>query len=490
MTDAEYLVWLKSPSAIRIVLIEAVASVAGVETTRYMATGGYVTAPTDTPANTVYQPIVSTGIQFTEQLSLTNDASLSAGDIEIGNVAGVRDSWLSDVWANRPVQAWIGDPRWPRADFRMIFNGIIGDVAPKGRDKIALKLRDKLQRLNTPVTETKLGGATPNKDALIPLLFGEAHNITPLLIDPATLGYQVHGGPVEGIFEVRDNGIPVTATVHNTTGKFELAASPAGAITVSAQGDKLAGTYSNTIAQLVQRLVTGYGKSSDRFTTADLDTANLAAFDSAHAQPVGIPLTDRTNVLTACQALASSVGAQIIMSRLGLLRLIQIALPAVGTPVEIRPQHMMELDLAPVERTSVVASVKIGFCKNWTVQPGLQTAIPAQHKDLYADEWLTTTQTDTAVQAAYRLDAEPVQQDTMLLCRTDADTEAARRLDLFKVPRTIYQVQCTAEMLTLELGQAVTVYNYRFGMSDGVLGMVVSLTPDWINGHVKVGFIV
>jgi len=88
------------------------------------------------------------------------------------------------------------------------------------------------------------------------------------------------------------------------------------------------------------------------------------------------------------------------------------------------------------------------------------------------------------------LNAEPVQIDTMLLTRADADAEAQRRLDLWKVPRTTYEFDGVPELLTLELGQAVTVYSPRFGMAAGVSGIIISLAPDWNTGRVKVGFLV
>lgn len=485
MTDAEYVVWLSNPSSIRLVLIEVVVNIAGVETTRYLSTGGYVTGAADTPANTAYLPVVSSGIQFTEQISLTSGASLSAGDIVISNPSGERDNWLLDVWVNRPIQAFIGDPRWARSDFRMIFNGIVADIDSKGRDVLNLMLRDKMQRLNTPLSDTKLGGTTPNKDVIIPLLFGECHNITPLLSNPVTLEYQIHGGPVESIFEVRDNGKPIAVTTHNDTGKFELLSSPAGIITVSAQGDKPV-TYYNTISKLVQRIVTGYGKASDRFVTDDLDIASLDAFDAAHPQPVGIYSDGRENVLNVCEQLAASVGAQLIMTRAGKLRILQINLPAVGTPVVITASQMMERSLRVSSRSSVASAVKLGFVKNWTVQPTLFTSLPALHKEMYATEWWTATITDTAVQDKYKLNVDPVQIDTMLLRRVDAEPEASRQLDMAKVPLTVYEFEATADLMTLELGQAVTLVNARFGMINGVMGMVISLSPDWMTGRVTV----
>jgi len=488
MTNQDFLTWLKKPSAQRVVLVECVANVGGVEIIRYLSTLNYNTGPNDSPANQHYQPIVSTGISFTEQLSLTAQVNLAAGDIEIQNYNGVRDSWLSDVWMNRSIKVYVGDMSWRRGDFQMIFNGTVADITPKSRDTLALKIRDKLQLLNMPLSELTVGGTVTNKDAYIPICFGEVHNITPILSNPATLEYQVHTSALEQIIEVRDNGLPIAFTPNAATGKFTLQSAPAGVITVSAQGDNGLG-YVNTAAQLIRRIVTSFGNGATRFTDADIDLVNFAAFDAAHPQPMGIYFSDRVNVLAACQQIAASIGAQMVMSRTGQLRLYQITLPAVPT-ADIYPRHMLERSLTPKSRTDVIAGVKLGFCKCWTVQNNLQTALPPEHKSLYATEWLTTSVSDTTVQASYKLDATVAQQNTMLLCKVDADVEVARQLVMWKVPRTVYEFEGVPEMLSLQLGQGVTVHSNRFGMQNGVPAVVISLQPNWLNGHVKVGFVV
>lgn len=758
ITDAEFQAWCEDSAALRTVLVEAVAEVDGVETTFYWATRGYTTEGVVSPV--AYLGIVSTGVRFTEQISLDNEASLSAGDLELHNLDGGLDEYLTYIWTNRRVQAWIGDLRWPREDFRLIFDGIAAGMDSRGPDRLNLKLRDKLQRLNTPVTEVKLGAAAPGEaeDALAPLVFGQVHNMTPALIDEPTLEYRVHQAAVANVIEVRDNGKPVLFTSNLTNGTFILEDAPEGAITCSVQGDAPAGEYTDRIAPLIKRLVTGFGKVEDRFddteqlapgyhpvqtlhafsrpspalywdqfgvlrtapadmvredhdltqplgdgtyaslgyllevaakneirnnvmqgavvgtpgtlptnwsiggnaisgltreivgtgvedgidyidirlygtvsvtsnpevyitfepgtatatatgdvwvssyyariaggtttgisggenfiiayraagslteanaagfqysTTAlrenrivhtrtlvhaesvtvqnridvnffsnnpvvdftlriglpqmeknvlstpirnsgtitwrnsdvatahkDIDLDSFAEFDAACPQPVGLPILDRMNVLEACRRLASSVGAQLLMSSLGKLRLFRIDLPPTGTTTHIYPEHMVGRKLRIAERTEVKAAVKLGFCQNHTVQKDLLTTIPAAHKELFAKEWLTETKEDATVKAKYRLHAEPPQQDTALLLRTDTSAEAQRRLNLWKVQRHVYEFEAYAALLPLQLGQAVTLHYPRFGLDAGVQGIVVMRAPDWDNARVKLGILI
>ncbi|MBB5610440.1 MULTISPECIES: hypothetical protein [unclassified Janthinobacterium] len=489
MNDAQFLQWLQDDSANRVVLIEAQVNAGGSEVTRFIASRLYVTGPQDSPANTEYLPLATGGLAFTEQVSLTAEAGLSGGDIELDNADGSLDSWLDDVWRNRSIKAWVGDSAWPRADFRLIFDGITADIGSSAPETLNLSLRDKMQRLDTPITEAKLGGATPNKDAVLPVPFGECHNVSPLLTDPVTLEYGFLGA-VESSFEVRTNGKPIAVALNDQAGRFNLTTPPySAAITVSVQGDKggAGGTYAPRIAPLVRRIATAYGKESDRFTDADLDLANLDTFDAAHPQLVGLYVADRTNQAQAIQQLAASVGAQALMSRTGQLRLVQVALPAPGVPVEIGPEHMKEHSLRQVQRLPVVAAVKIGFDKNWTVQASLTTSIPAEHADLYATEWLTETAVDDAVRARYRLTDDPAQIDTCLKTRADARVEAIRRLALGKAQRTVYEFDGEPEMMMLELGQPVQLRGERFRLQDGVPGVVVLLSHNWLAARVTVG---
>jgi hypothetical protein len=477
ITDVQFAAWQGDSGAQRVMLFEVGVKVGGVDTTRYLSTKAY-----NTVAATPYQAVVAGGLKITESFTMTDQASLSAGDIEIYNGDGARDAWLDDIWANQPVNAFVGDVRWDRADFRQVFSGTIIDIGCKSRDRLNLRLANKLERLNTPVTDAKIGGNATNPDALVPVLLGECHNIPPVQTNPNTLEYAFGDGACERLIEVRTDGKPrgaVTETL--ATGRLVFnEAVGTGQVTCSAQGVKSGGTYVNTIGKLVQYLVTQRGKASTRFTADDLDTVQLAAFEAAHLQPVGLWLTDRTNVLVACQQLSSSVGAQLVPSMTGKLRLIQFAIPTSAT-TEIRASQQIDRSITIANRTEVSAAVKVGYCRNWTEQDNLQTSLPDAHKNLYAEPWLSVTSVDAAVQAAYKLDAEPDMIETCLLRKTDAQAEADRRRDIVKVPRTTYRFDAPASALLVELGSAVKLFSNRFGLAAGKPGLVNSRTVDWGN---------
>lgn len=477
--------WLKDQRAIRCVLIEVGVQVGGVETTRYLSNKAYVTGATDSPANTVYKPVVAGGVEFTESLSLDGSTSLSYGDIELYNIGGDKDSWLNDIWRNRSIKVYMGDVSWARNQFQMIFNGVVFDVDTRTRDRINLKLSDKLQRLNNPVTEVKLGGTSQNKDRLIPLCFGECFNVEPLLVDAANHEYQVHNGAIERIIEVRDNGVPVSFTEYVATGKFRLNQSPVGQITCSVQGDKYLG-YITDVGSIIERIVTGYGHATQRFTSVDIDNTKLTAFKSANTAPVGIYLSERANVIEVCNQIADSVGARVSMSRSGLMYLTKIAIPRSDSGTTVTASNMVERSLTIADLPAVVASVQVGYAKNWTVQANIQTGIPSAHVAMFAQEWLTVTSADSNVASKYNLFTDPVMEETLLLRGTDATAECARRLALFSTQRKVIQYEGLPALLTEQLGNTQTVQHSRFGLSGGQAGQIISLKTSWLNPKVTV----
>lgn len=475
--------WLASAGTKRTILVEANVSVNDAEVVRYMSNSGYVSE-----TGVFYEPVIVGGITITETLATDGSGGLQYGDFELDNHDGSKDGWLGDVWMNRPIRVYIGDANWNRSDFRLVMAGIIYNVDSRSSNRLNIVIRDKLQRLNAPITEEVLGGITLNSERLLPLTFGECHNIEPLLTNPATLEYKFHQGSVQRIIEVRDNGVPVAIDAYPASGLFRLMSQPAGTITASIQGENTP-AYANTIAKLIARIATGFGKAQDRFTKDDIDDTFFANFERAHPQPVGIYLDDRTNVLEIIEQLAKSVGAQVCMTRTGKLQLLKLELPPPPSAyplTTITDEDMVHDSMQIVSRSEVRAAVKLGYCRNWHVQDNLLTKLPADHKQMMKREWLTVSSRDDNVALKHRLHKEPEQENTLLLVKANAQAEANRRLAFRKQQRTIYRYTGFESALNLRLGQAVELKVTPFSIPQGAIGLVVGLAPDWLEGRCEV----
>lgn len=492
--------WLKTPNHIRRILVEVsgVYNPSGGSTaTYYFSNGAYTSSPSDTPANTSYLPYIIGGVSFAENFSIDGSFSVSYGDIELLNYDGKNDNYLNLIWTKKEINIYLGDPSWSKSDFKLIFKGMVADLISRDRSVLNLVLTDKLQALGTSISEATFTTNETTTPELIPLTFGECFNVTPKLVNKTTLEYQVHTGLIEDIIEVRDNGLPVEITKDLTNGKFRLNQSSYGQITCSVQGDKGSGTYYNTIAQLIKRIVTGFGPTANRLSASDL-SSTFTNFDSTTSREIGIYISDRQNILEICNQIANSANTKLMFtvgplandSDVGKLQLIKLQTPISGG-YEITGSDIEENSINIIDKTQPKAAIKLAFCKNWTVQAsGLANGIPAEHLDFYKYEWIyNTDNTDGTVKTTYSLTSEVAQEDTLLITSTSALAEANQRLNLFKQSRITYTMTGYPHLFDLQLGDFVSLTNRRFNLSN-TPGIVVSIARDWLRGRVDIGVLV
>jgi hypothetical protein len=513
-----YQTWLQKPDVVRIALVQVKPLVNNVSTTLYLSTHGV------TVDSQQYLPIISSQITIDESISTSYSASISYGDIELANNNGDYDSWLDYIWTNKSVDIYIGE--MPASgttsvigNFELIFSGLIDDIDSKGRTTLNLKIRDKLEKLNTSISETLLGNYLPlivgadtttgilaessgifnqYRNNLKPLCFGEVHNITPLLTEPTLLQYMVNSTAVEQIIEVRDNGLPVQFTQTAATGSaippgsFRLLKSPVGVVTCSVQGVKntvniatatSTSTYANTAANTIATILKLYGQTL-AYTEIDANS-----FTTLGTQAIGVYIPDRVNVLVICQEIAKSCGLILTTTRAGTVKLVDLSVPT-SAAVNITESDMLLNTLAITQRPDVIAAVRLGYAKNWTVQNALTTQLPEQHKNLYATEWLESLAKDDTVKANYSLTTEPVLESSYLIDKAQADTIAQNKLDLFKIRRKVVTMTCTAKFLSVQVGYAVTVTAKRFSLNSGKLGRVISTKPNWLRGTIEIGVLI
>lgn len=519
--------WLDDGTARRNIFIVATVYdvVAAGDITLYLSSSHYIT----TDSITIFKPIIASNFAISESISLDGGFSISYGDIDLYNNNGEIDTWLDStkyVWANRSILVYVGDSSWTCANaaaipstFHLVFSGIIADIDCKSINRLSIKIRDKQEQLNAPVIEETMDtdgvwkGEQSNKDEIKPLVFGEVHNIEPILINPATLKYRFSVGASEQLIEIRDNGVPIYTYPGLTTGvsdlnltnsTFNLAHPAVGQLTVSVQGRKrsigfgtpaLSDTYINNAANIIAIICLEYGKVGvTNLTTDDLDLTSFSTLESIANYPVGIYLgTQKQNVIEVCKELADSVGAQLFFNRLGKLQLIRLGTYVSGSSVDITENDILLGSLKISRRSIPVAATKLAYCKNWTVQTGILTGIPEQHKEMFAKEWYYSTALDSGVKTQYKLNAEVTPKETLLLTTASAIAEAGRLNDYNKYTRTVYSFTAKSNLLSLKVGQQVKLFHHRFGLwnaGSGTSGQVISVSPDWLAGTNNIEVIV
>jgi len=498
ISNAEYSAWLKSSlPQYRNILVEVVVTNAGVDSTLYLTQKTYNN----------YIVCLKGGFNYNEQLSIptiptstsidtkvmtgSSNFTLSIGDIEVLNTDGRFDYLLDYIWTKRAIKVLIGDLRWSRSDYRTILDGIVNKFDAKDAGTLNIIVQDKLQQLNAPLTETKVGGTvTALKDQIIPFVLGEVCNMSPLKVEELTYTYQVHPGAIERIIEIRDDEwVITTASIDLANGKFTLTQLPHGTLTCSVQGHKPAGGYSDKIGTLIKYVVTQAGGANSQLLLSEVDLTSIAQADALYPQSVGYTNSSNDNILTCIQALAATVGGEVTISRSGLLRIVDLV---TRTSVKTITAANMEVNsFHPSQRLDVSGTVTIGYCKNWTVQaPVAILLVPDYHKFLFSKEFLKVTATDSTVITNYKDTSAPVEEDTYLLSLSDATTEANRRLAFRKVQHTVYSFAGDSSCLELELGQTVTVQHKRFGFAAGKLAVVVGLSFNWFSYTVQVSVLV
>lgn len=207
--------WLDSSSHLKCVLADIGYYYAGEQTLR-LSTRSYYDGANE------YIPNIIGGISFSESLSADLSISINYGTLELENTGGSYDHYLNYVWKRRPISLYLGDPSWSKSDFILIFSGLIDNLVSSGESSLQLTLVDGLERLNeTIVTKTlkDLTGYTAQntqEEKLLPVLFGEVFNLSPIIVDT---GINFDTGPWTGVINrlASTSGISIGDTVAATS---------------------------------------------------------------------------------------------------------------------------------------------------------------------------------------------------------------------------------------------------------------------------------
>ena len=486
--------------------------------TLYFSTHGYTSTAADSPASTFYEAkLKQPGLMRRDVFAqgATGGASTTGyGLIELVNL-GTLDALADYGFDGRNFRILLGDDTAARSTFTTVIKGTM-EQPEFTWQSLSIRIRDRIAEFDRTIQTTLYAGsnalpaglegtASDLKGKPKPKLYGQVFNVSPPMVNTARLIYQVNDGSIASLDQVYDQGVALTAgAVYSSQadmetnapaagtyrawlagGYFRLGSSPVGPVTVNAtQG---ASAADRTAAQIIKTIAT----TSGGIAAGDVVAADVTALDTASGSAiVGIYLGDGETIKTALDAISNSVGAWYSFDRLGQLRMAQLTAPSGSPAATFTAQDIIDIErmaTADTDKGVPAYQVRLGYARNYTViSSGLAAAATAAFKAWLAEDYRTVSATDSTVLTAHLL--SPVLEfQSLLVDATAAQTEATRRLTLYKTRRD--RLNLKVKVLpgvtdTIDLGNVITVKVDRFGYGSGKLFRVIGLQPDYRIGTI------
>lgn len=497
-----------------IYLVEIVAATnsAGATTTLRFCTENYVTKPTDSPANTYYEPRIKTPADITRNLfasGTTSGASrVGYGVVELSNVDGGLDYMANYSYDNRALTIKIGNPGDNYSAFTTILSGTMEQVEFTF-STVTVLARDKLAILDLPLQKTEFAGTNTLPSGLEgvddlkgqkkPFCYGKVYNVQPPCVNTSRLIFQVNDAAISDVTAVYDKGAGLTKgtaysnvsdmetnapaagnyrVLSTSTGSyFRLGSSPVGLITC----DVTQGTASSnrTAAQIIKLMAIKGGVNS-----GDINASDVTALDTANSAEVGIWVFGEDTGLACIDQIAQSVGAWYGYDATGQFRMGQFAVASGVADIEINSDNIISIESvrpSDTDRGLPAYKVILSYFKNYTVQTAdLASGVSEARRSVLKYAFAAGYATDATVQTQYLLASE-INRDTLLVSSAAASTEATRVLNLYKTKRTMYQVAIALDVSEHlpDLNDVVNLTLDRFGLDSGTLFRIIGISSSY-----------
>ena len=490
--------------------------------TLHVSSHSFVTKPSDTPANTLYDGRISDAGSLARSILSGNGplgrSSVSYGFIELANAGGL-DPWLAYSFDGRAFTLKeISAKGKPVSTAQTIFRGTLAGVeSSDARKNLRLKIRDRLSELSVPLLTERYAGTTVSgvvsadptmsdlaegdtdiKDQLKPRVYGRVTNLPAVWGNKFNLLVQFSATPVESI-TVYDGGVPldyhgdypVISSLINVTldpgeyatclnqGIARLGGTPALGVTA----DVIEGVNSSdrTVGQIALRLLGDMGIDDD-----DIDLESFFDLDAFNDAEVGVYVTGETSTLDIIGQVLESIGAAIVPTTQGQFQVIGLSAPlASQVSGEITIRDIVDgatfaFGVGGEQEGVPVWSVALNYGRNYSPMSDGQIAGVVSLTDRLRLSTATMQEVakDQTIKTAHPL-SQQLTVDSLLSSQTDAQAEAARRLALYGVRRDRFILPVAYDKGKYELGDVVSVKLPRFGYRAGRPMMVVGRTDDF-----------
>lgn len=342
-----------------------------------------------------------------------------------------------------------------------------------------------------------------------PTLFGRGSNVSPQLLDPAILTYQVHAGNIEQISAVYDGGAggahdapsnpdftfagdfptyaalaaaSVPAGSYATSlavGCFRLAIAPIFGVTVDARGhrDNITGNYIETTADVIRTILRDYAGISTNL----IDHTAFNALNGLQSGDVGLFLQagDQSTVADVIRRLAFGAGA-IISDKSGFFTIQRLDPPGSVVHWAFDDRDIISIQRKPLPYTVPWKSWGVGYDVNWTVQTSSDLAggVTQTRRAYLQSERRFAYAQDLDIALFHATSHSAPLRESFFASSAIAQAEAQRLIGLYAYGRTFYDVVVKNALLSVHIGQTVRLTYHRWNMDGGKNFVVVGVADD------------
>ena len=482
----------------------------------YAATHEIITRPDDDPADQMLKGTLEKAFRIDRNVLGANrigeQVTIGFGEVTLTNVEGDYDFLsIDNTPQGQRIDIRMGDRTKPYATWRTILSGFMTDHRID-RDKITFRLRDAGHQLDVPLSPNVYagtGGQEGGEDLegkRKPRWFGWLKEVSPVLVIPASLAYQLNDGEINSVSNVYVRGVALSFdSDHASVTEMNAASlsvgeyatclaegwvriavaggSEIGQVTVDFAGDKAGGVFVQTTADIVRRML-GVTTIAD---PADLVTLSFSELNTVQPAPVGvgIPAGDESTVAQVAGRLMAGIGGWLGARRNRKFEVRRLEVPVAPPNAAYSKQNVEDVATIPMptDISPPPWRIRVGWGRIFTPgQTNLAGTVTEERRAYLAEEVRFASAENVSVQLDFPPGREYVKGDTFFRDAADALDEAERLGVLYWSPRALYVFALSEPLFMHELGQVVSLEFDRFDLAAGKLLTIVRMTEDDIEG--------
>ena len=398
------------------------------------------------------------------QRRMMGEADIDSGVMVVQNDNGDLDDWYGYDWGAREATLFMGEPDFAFDEFGLVWKGeteqLIGDLS-----SWTLRLRSLKESLKENIQNNHYTGAGGDEGTSNlagqekPLCFGYCKNISPVLVDPSTLRYQIHDGQIQSIDAVYFGGVLASIgsdySTDVTNGFVDLVSASTGEVTCDIRGEV---DTNNQVIANPDKLIKHIFKSYGGYTDDDIELTSFGLYDDTDAYRCGLFLRNGNNSYASVfSTLTTYFGGYWGINNRNKLFIGQVGVfQQISTDLYQEQLKKLAIDIS----APITYKTRVSWQRSYTIQSRgtLAGGATETRVDFVENEYRWSVDEDLTIHPDYHLSEE---RDVLADFEVEATAtaEAVRQQGIFGVERKTIKLDIPTVMFDLCICQTIRLFD-------------------------------